>query len=52
MVTSLDILPQKYTEIEQIITTWPELSEHNKKAILDIIRASYYKGIMHPNVVT
>jgi len=36
--TSLDILLQKYPDLEQIITSWPELSKQAKKAVLDIVR--------------
>jgi hypothetical protein len=36
--TSLDILLQKYPELGRIITAWPELSEQDRKAILDIVK--------------
>jgi hypothetical protein len=35
---SLNILLQKYPEIEQIITAWPELPEQDRKAVLEIIK--------------
>ena len=35
--TGLDKTLQKYPELEQIITAWPELSEQDRKAILDIV---------------
>ena len=36
--TSLDKLVQKYPEIEQIISIWPELSEQDREAIIDIVK--------------
>ena len=36
--TGLDKLLQKYPELEQIITAWPELSEQDRKAMLDIVK--------------
>jgi hypothetical protein len=29
---------QKYPELEQVIATWPNLSEQDRKAILDIVK--------------
>jgi F0F1-type ATP synthase beta subunit len=36
--TGLDKVLQKYPELGQIITAWPELSEQDRKAVLDIVR--------------
>ena len=36
--TSLDILLQKYPELEQIITAWPSLSEQVKNTIINLIQ--------------
>ena len=36
--TCLDKSLQKHPELGQIITAWPELSEKDRKAILDIVK--------------
>jgi len=36
--TSLDKIVQKYPELRQLIEVWPELSEQDRKAILDIVK--------------
>ena len=36
--TGLDKIVQKYPDLRQLIIAWPELSERDKKAILDIVR--------------
>lgn len=36
--TSLDKILRKYPEFEEIITAWPELTEQERKAILDIVK--------------
>jgi hypothetical protein len=40
LATSLDILLQKHPDLKQIITAWPELSEQDKKAVLDTVKSS------------
>jgi hypothetical protein len=40
----LDILLQKYPEIEQIITAWPDLPEHVKTTIKKLVENAGKRG--------